>query len=89
MAGIALLRIAEASRSDPWVQATVVGLLLLIAAAVVHIYYQVVRMQAFYRCPQCRARPERVLEAQPAIRYFCAACNVEWATGIEDEEYGD
>jgi hypothetical protein len=89
VAGIAMLRIGGASRSDPSVQATVVGLLLLVAAAVLHVFFQFVRMRAFYRCPQCHTRPKRVLEAQPAIRYFCAACNVEWDAGRADPDYGD
>ena len=88
-AGIATLRIAGVSRSEPWVQAAVVGLLLLVAAAALSIFVQFVRMRAFYRCPQCGTRPKRVLEAQPAIRYFCAACNVEWDAGLADPDYGD
>ena len=83
---LAMLRIIGASRSTPAVQVTVVGLLLLVAGTALHIYVQFVRMRMFYRCPQCGTRPARVLEAQPAVRYFCAACNVEWDHGPGEPE---
>ena len=85
-AALFLLKIAGASWSDPEVKVTVVGLLLLVAGTALYVFFEFVRMRAFYRCPRCRTRPARVLEAQPAVRYFCAACNVEWDTGLDERD---
>ena len=87
-AALFVLRIAGASWSSPAVKAAVVGLLLLVAGSALLIPVQFVRMRAFYRCPRCRTRARRVLEAQPAVRYFCAACNVEWDTALEERNVG-
>jgi hypothetical protein len=84
---IAALRIGGASRSEPEVQVAVVASLMLVPAAIFYALFEWVRMRAFYRCPRCGARPARVAAAMPAIHYFCAACNVEWATGLEESDY--
>ena len=86
LVGLFALRIGGASWSNPEVKVTVVGLLLLIAAAALYMMFEYVRMRAFYRCPRCRARPERVPEALPAVHYFCAACNVEWESGLQESD---
>jgi len=88
-AALLVLKIAGASWANPAVRVTVVGLLLLVAGTALLIFFEFVRMRVFYRCPQCRTRPARVLEAQPVVRYFCAPCNVEWDTGPEERDYGD
>jgi protein-S-isoprenylcysteine O-methyltransferase Ste14 len=84
---LVVLKTAGASWSNPAVKAIVVGLLLLVAGSAAYILFEFVRMRAFYRCPQCRTRAARVLEAQPKVRYFCAACKVEWETGLEESDH--
>jgi hypothetical protein len=86
---LAVLRIAGASWSTPAVKGIVIGLLLLAACAVFYVAFEWVRMRGFYRCPQCRTRVTRVPAPLPSMRYFCAPCNVEWDTGLEERDRAD
>lgn len=61
--------------------------LLVVFASVINLVYRFLSIR-LYRCPQCRQRLPQVHEACPAIIYYCAACNVEWDTGLHEARSG-
>jgi len=58
--------------------------LVVVAASVVNLFYRLWALKVSYRCPQCGAKPVRVFEALPDVRFYCRACNVEWDTGLKE-----
>ena len=62
--------------------------LLGVAVSTVNLIYWFLSSKLRYRCPECRAKCSRVDEALPDIYHYCAACNIEWDTGIEESTSG-
>ena len=58
--------------------------LVVVAASVANLFYRLWALKVSYRCPQCGAKPVRVFEALPDVRFYCRACNVEWDTGLKE-----
>ena len=73
-------------REKSWAAPEIVLLFGLIGVAVSSVYliYWFLSFKLSYRCPECRAKCLRVDEALPNIHYYCAACNIEWDTGLEE-----
>lgn len=60
-----------------------VGLVLL-AVSLVNLFYRFLTLKLWHRCPECRGKTVRNLDALPDIHFYCRACNVEWITGLKE-----
>ncbi len=77
-------------REKSWAAPEIVLLFGLIGVALSSLYliYWFLSFKLSYRCPKCRAECLRVDEALPNIQHYCAACNIEWDTGLEEGNGG-
>ena len=82
---IGAMEMAGIEQENPLPQVIVKGVALLCAASIVHGLWAYIRLR-IYRCPTCGAKTATVDEAYPAIHKFCAACGVEWITGLAHGE---
>lgn len=75
----------EKSSASSAVAVALLAGLLGVAVSTVNLFYWVLSFKLSYRCPECRAKCPRVEEALPDIHYYWPSCNIEWATGLEEE----
>ena len=73
-------------RDKAWAAPEIMLLFGLIGVAVSSVYliYWFLSFRLSYRCPECRGKCRRVDDALPDIHYYCAACSIEWDTGLKE-----
>jgi hypothetical protein len=79
-----LLTVGGQSSAGEWFSLVVFLGFVLVAVSVVNLFYRFLALRLWYRCPECRGKPVRALEALPDVHFYCRACNVEWATGLKE-----
>ena len=75
------MAVAGVRQDLPIVQAIGKAILLLVVGSAFYSLWTYAALR-IYRCPNCGGKTVRVEEMYPAIHKYCAACNVEWITGI-------
>jgi hypothetical protein len=81
----AVLAAGGQSSAADWFSLLVFVGLVLVAVSVVNLFYRLLSLKLLYRCPQCRVKAVRAFEALPDVHFYCRACNVEWATGLQEK----
>jgi hypothetical protein len=79
------MTVAGVDQQRPVPQAIAKGVVLLWLASVAYSLWTYIALR-IYRCPACGGKTETVADAYPAIHKYCAACNVEWATGLSHSQ---
>lgn len=82
------MAVAGIDQQQPVPQALAKGVALLWLGSVAYSLWAYVSLR-IYRCPTCGGKTETVGAAYPAIHKYCAACNVEWVTGLSHSQSVD
>lgn len=80
------MNLAGVDMNSSIAQAIGKGALLLVAVSIAYGIWTGPSVVYRYRCPQCGSKTMKVEEALPDIHKYCAACNVEWDTGLRRSE---
>lgn len=92
IAVVAVLGVTQASEGSParaaseWV---LVAALAWFGVAFALLVPRAWRLTHRYRCPDCSGPTNRVAVVLPKVHHYCAKCNIEWDTGLEESDGTD